>query len=243
MELRCVGRIRIDAVGAAGADHADRRLLIEHGAHLHRRGVRPQQQPRVIFLRIEEEGVVHLARRMPFGEIQPGEIVVVGLDVGALGHRESHVGEDGGEFVPHLAERMDAAGLRRRIAQRQRDVEGLGGEPGVEGRGLQNLAAGRERLVHRVLGAVDRRALGLALVRRHLAEGGQQCRDRALLAKRRHPHGFQRGFVGGGRDVGKDLGLERVEIGHGHHLHSVMPGLDPGIHPVTSDGSPGQARR
>src|SRR6185436_18256173 len=36
VELRRMGRIGIDAIGAARADHADRRLLAEHGAHLHR---------------------------------------------------------------------------------------------------------------------------------------------------------------------------------------------------------------
>src|SRR5882762_7573648 len=60
VELRRMRRIGIDAVGAARADHADRRFLRQHGADLHRRGVRAQQHARTIFLRNEEEGVVHL---------------------------------------------------------------------------------------------------------------------------------------------------------------------------------------
>ena len=75
----------------------------QHGAHLHRRGVRAQQQPRAVRLRIEEERVVHLPRRMAFREIQLGEVVVVGLDIGTFGDGKAHVGEDRGEFVDHLA--------------------------------------------------------------------------------------------------------------------------------------------
>src|SRR4051812_44524134 len=55
MELRRMRRIRIDAIGAARADHADRRLLAEHGAHLYRRRMRAQQHARTVLLRIEEE--------------------------------------------------------------------------------------------------------------------------------------------------------------------------------------------
>ena len=76
-----------------------------------------QQHARAVFLRIEEERVVHFPRRMAFRKIQLGEIVVVGLDIGTFGDGKSHVGEDRREFVHHLAERMDAAGFGRRLAQ------------------------------------------------------------------------------------------------------------------------------
>ena len=63
-------------------------------------------------VRLEEEGVVHLARRMARREVQRGEIVVVGLDVRPFGDREAHVGEDRGDLVDHLADRVDAAASR-----------------------------------------------------------------------------------------------------------------------------------
>ena len=62
---------------------------------------------------------MHLARRMAVREIQRGEVVVVGLDIRTFGDREAHVGEDRGELVPHLAERMDAAGLRESARARE----------------------------------------------------------------------------------------------------------------------------
>ena len=89
---------------------------------------------------------MHLPRRMAFGEIQFGEIVVVGLDIGTFGDRKSHVGEDRRELIHHLAQRMNSARFRRRFAQRQRDVDGLGGQPGIERRGFQDLAARGQRL-------------------------------------------------------------------------------------------------
>src|ERR1700694_1862920 len=46
VKLRRVGGVGIDAVGAARADEADRRLLSEHGADLHRRGVGAQLHAR-----------------------------------------------------------------------------------------------------------------------------------------------------------------------------------------------------
>ena len=75
MEHRRVGLVGIAAIGAARADHADRRLLRQHGADLHRRRMGAQQFALAVGLAVEEEGVVHLARRMARREVQLGEIV------------------------------------------------------------------------------------------------------------------------------------------------------------------------
>ena len=165
---------------------------------------------------------MHLPRRMAFGEIQFGEVVVVGLDIRTFGDRKSHVGEDRGDLVQHLAQRMDAAGFGRRFAQRQRDVDGLGGKPRIERRRLQDVAARGERLRDLVLGEVDRRALRLAFVRRHLAERREQRGDRALLAERCDAHGFEGGFVAGGGDLGEDVRIRVGEVGHGESLLTRM---------------------
>jgi len=62
---------------------------------------RTQQEPRAVRLRIEIERVMHLAGRMALREIELGEVEIVGFDIGALGDRKAHVGEDGGELVHH----------------------------------------------------------------------------------------------------------------------------------------------
>ena len=85
-------------------------------------GVRAQHFARAVFaLRIEEERVVRFARRMVRREVERGEIVEVGLDVGAFLNREAHLAENGGEFFHHLADRMD--GAETRPHRRQRDVD------------------------------------------------------------------------------------------------------------------------
>ena len=119
---------------------------------------------------------------------------------------------------------MNPARFRWSLAQRQGDVDGLGCKPRIKRCRFQDLAARGERLAHPVLGEVDRRTLRLALVRRHLAERGQQRGDRALLAQRRDAHELERRLVGRGGDLLKDSLFERCEIGHGDgHLLGADP--------------------
>src|SRR5262249_41820603 len=57
MEHGGMGLVAVAAIGAAGDDHADRRLLRQHRPDLYRRGMRAQQQLRAVSLRIEKERV------------------------------------------------------------------------------------------------------------------------------------------------------------------------------------------
>jgi hypothetical protein len=109
---------------------------------------------------------VHFPRRMALGEIQLCEVVVVGLDIGTLGDGKAQVGENGRQFVHHLAERMNAALFGGRLPQRQRDVDGLGCQPCIESGRFQDVAARGEREADLVLGEIDRSTLRLAFVRR-----------------------------------------------------------------------------
>ena len=143
VEHRRVRLVGIHAVGAAGNDDADRRLLRLHRPDLHRRGVGAQKHPLAVGARVEEEGVVHLARRMAEREVERGEIVVVGLDVRPFGDGEAEIGEDRRDLVDDLADRMDAAGLERRRADGQGDVDALGFEPAGELLLLQQRRGGR----------------------------------------------------------------------------------------------------
>ena len=51
MEHRRVRGVVVGAIGAADDDDPDRRLLRQHGADLHRRGVRAQHRRRLVALR------------------------------------------------------------------------------------------------------------------------------------------------------------------------------------------------
>src|SRR5262245_6635609 len=214
MEHGGMGLVAVAAVGAAGDDDADRRLLRQHRPDLHRRGMRAQQQLRAVGLRIEKERVLHLPRRMALREIEFGEIVIVGLDVGSFGDGKPHVGEDRGQFIHDLADGVDAADLRRRLTHRQRHVHGLGVEPLLERQLAQRVLARGERGADSVLEAVDQRALLLARFGRHRAERLQERGHRAVAAECRNPHGFERRFVVGSCDGGEEFGLERAKIGH-----------------------------
>ena len=158
---------------------------------------------------------MHLACGVADREIQLGEVVIVGLDIGAFGDRKSHVGENRREFVPDLAQRVDAAGFDRRLAQRQRDVDGLFRQTRVKRGRLQHIAALSQRLCDLVLGEIDGRALRLALVRRHFAEGCEQDRDRTFLAEGCDADGFERSFIAGSGDFAQDFLFKRWEVGHG----------------------------
>ena len=130
-------------------------------------------------------------------------------------------------LVDHLRDRMHAAELGRRLARRQRDVDAFAVEARIERGGAERVLARGDRLRDAVLQPVDRRALLLALVRRHRAERLEQRRDRAALAERGDAHGFERGFVAGLVD-----GAEQFCSSFAMSVmaqHSVMRGLVPRI--------------
>ena len=154
------------------------------------------------------------ARRMVLREIELGEIVIVGLDVGTFGDGEAHIGEDRGQLVDDLRDRMDAPGLERRFAHRQRDVDALGVEPRRQRRALECIAARGERGVDAILSPL---ISGPWLLR---SSGGSvpsvfsSAVIEPFLPERRHPHAFQRGFVAGGGDRGENVLFELRSVGH-----------------------------
>ena len=165
-------------------------------------------------IRVQEEGIVHVAGRMVGRKVELAEIVVVGLNVRALGDRKAEIGEDRRQLIGDLRDRVDATDVERARARRQRDVDPFRGETMRERRILQYGAALSERRCDLVLQRVDHGALRLALLGRHLAKARQKRRDRALLAKRPDARRFKRRLIGGGFDCGKRIFFEAGQIGH-----------------------------
>ena len=135
-----MGLVAVVAIGAAGNDDADRRI---HGRESYRlaagfslvlcitRICTGEVWVRSTFLiavgaGLHEKRVMHLPRRMAFGEVERGEVEIVGLDIGPFGNREAHVRKDRGDLVDGLGDRVDAAARRRRCLQRQGDIDRLG---------------------------------------------------------------------------------------------------------------------
>ena len=88
------------------ANHADRRFLTLHRAHLDRTGVRPQQDIRVF---ADEKRVLHIAGRMLGRKVERREHMPVVLDLGPFGHRIAQPREYVDDFVPYQRDRMPAA--------------------------------------------------------------------------------------------------------------------------------------
>jgi hypothetical protein len=131
-------------------------------------------------------------------DVQRVEVEPVAFHLRPLGHGESHVGEDRGQFLGHLADGMDRALPPR--PRGQRHVQPLGPQPLVQGRVGQRRLLRRQRRVDLVLQRVQPRARRLPLLGRHPAEFAHLKADLALLAHRGHAKLFQRGLVGHARD-------------------------------------------
>ena len=80
-----------------------------------------------------------LPRRVLGRDVEGVEVVPVALDLRPLGDGEAEVGEDGGDLVHHLADRVD--GALGRGARRQGHVGPFAGDAGVE-RGVGEAGAG-----------------------------------------------------------------------------------------------------
>ena len=163
MEHRRVRRVVVAAEGAAGHDDADRRLLRQHRADLHRRGVGAQHQPRAVGALRQIERVVLLARRMLGRDVERGEIVEIVLDMRALGDGETHLAEDRDDLVDGLADRMDAALVPANGTGRVTSARSAA-EPLSTARRGRALAASVKRRGDRVLSGVQPGA-GIAALR------------------------------------------------------------------------------
>ena len=105
LDLREHRRVRgveeIATVGVAGTQDANRRLELLHGADLHGRCVRPQQN-----VLAEVERVVQVERGVIGREIERREIVPLGFRFGAERNGESELAEDVFDFFDDERHRM-----------------------------------------------------------------------------------------------------------------------------------------
>ncbi len=233
----------VQLVGAerlAGHHDVHRQVALQQGARLHRRGVGAQHQARPG--RVDEEGVLHLPRRVVGQEVQGVEVEPLGLDLGTVGDLPAHPDEDVADPLDQRGERVPRPG--RVPVDRQRDVDRLLDEhPGVA-LGLQHLVPGRERLPHRAPGLPHARA-GLGPRRRRqradLAVGQGQG---AAVAVVRQPRGLElleRRRRGERRERLGDGGLDRLR-GERGDLDGVVGGVRGGHGARVYEPSPGPSR-
>ena len=185
------------AVDPAGGDHADGDAVGLHGPDLHGGGLGAEEDGGVLR---QVEGVAPLPGGMIGGGVELGEVVVLGLHLGAVEDLKAHVEEDLLDLVQDgvhgvlVAESHFLAG--------DGDVQGLAlqlrGHGGLRqdgGLGLDGLLQGGADIVGQL--AHDGALLGGELA--HLLEDGGEL---ALFAQVLHPEGRQ---VFGGLGLGDGI--------------------------------------
>jgi hypothetical protein len=130
----------------------------------------------------EIERVLHRARGMRVGNVERGEIVPVVLDLGTRSDRETQIGEDLGELVHHLADRVDRAwrgGVDAGSVRSSVSLASCRSSATVRARPCARRAPSEMRLAQ----PVDARPFDLALLRGHPAQRLHQLVEPALLAQ------------------------------------------------------------
>ena len=92
------------AVDGAGSDDADGGFVGLHDAELGVGGVGAEEH-----VGSDVKGVLHVAGRMVGGKVEPFEVVVVGVDVGAVLDGKSHAGKDVDDLIEHESDGVFAA--------------------------------------------------------------------------------------------------------------------------------------
>ena len=141
--------------------------------------MRPEEH--VVAARSDEERVLRVTRRMVRREVERGEVVLVVLDLGALGHPEAHRDEDVDDLLLDPAEGVDVT--VRALAPGQRDVDAVLGERAAELLGGEHRALLGERLDDRVLHLVGERSHHGAL----RVRSGDRLHVGAIDGHRRNP--------------------------------------------------------
>ena len=216
VEHRRVRLVHVHAVDAARRDHPEGRAPRLERTDLHRARMRAEHVRRAVVAvgPREEKGVVLLPRGMLGRDVERVEVVPVALDLRAFGHRKAHVGEDGGQLVHDLRDRVQRARAARPGPRRQRHVEPFLRQPRVERRVAERGLLRAERRVDLVAEPVQRGAARLPLLGRHPAQLAHPKADLALLPERRQPHPLERALVGSTRDVGEIPLPQRVRPVH-----------------------------
>lgn len=195
MEHRRVCLVVIGAVNATRTNDADRRALLFHFADLNRRRVRAQDVGRAVVAL----GAVHIERvhfgagRMVTGDVERVEVVPIGFNLRPFGGGETHVGEDGGTFLPDLRHGVD--GAHTTIPRGQCHVQPFSLQARVQCRIAQRHFLGNQGGVNLVLQRIQRGTGCLAFLGRHFTKGTHLQADLALFADRLNPQVLERGLI------------------------------------------------
>ena len=182
------------------------------------RGVRAQQD-----LPAHVEGVLHVARGMVLRDVERLEVVVVELDLGALGHREAHAGEHVHDLVVHPRQGMEAPGDD--AAARERQIGPIGGQPGPPLEAVQDHPPALELRLDLGLGQVGLAPHHRPVGGRQAGQGAEQLGEGALLAEVLDPDLLEVPAGGGPLDLLAGAVDDRADarVGHGGTRRVILP--------------------
>ncbi len=191
MEHRGVGGVAIASIDPPRGNDPDRRRGRLHSAYLDRGGVGAEHH--ILAVPGDVERIVHRPRGVGLGNVERGEIVPVVFDFRAFGDREPEVGENFGEFVHHLADRMDRT--LRGVARRKRQIDQFGRQTPVELGIVELVLLGRDCLRHRFAQGMNLGPALLPFVRRQRSHRLEQGGDLPRLAQRGDAQRLDRGRI------------------------------------------------
>ena len=172
--MRC---IVVTAERPPGNDDPDRRLLRQHRADLHRRGMRAQHEPGAVGPLRQIKRVVFLPCRMLRRYVERREVIEILLDMRAFGDHETHFAKDRDNLVHRLTNRMNASGSC--VRDRESNVGTLDGEPFFERRASEPRSRLGERRCDPVPGHVQSGARLAPLLRLQRAQFAHRQRQGA----------------------------------------------------------------
>jgi hypothetical protein len=138
------------------------------------------------------------------------EVVVHGLHLGPLGDIEAEADEHVLDLAPCPREQVQAPEVSRRVG-RERHVDAVGAQTGVELGGGETLGTSGDRLLETLTRPVGRLAGGRALLDGQLGDRAQQIGQLGLAPEVPDAHVLQRGGVAGPADRCARLGLDRLD--------------------------------
>ncbi|MPM96087.1 hypothetical protein SDC9_143244 [bioreactor metagenome] len=198
--MGCVRRVA--AEDAARRDDAHRRLVGQHGADLHRAGLRTQD-PAVR----EIKRILRVARRMILRRVQRVEIVEHSLDLRPFGHEEPHPPEQRHAFVGQDGDRVFAPAIP--APSRQGKVERAAGAVASAGEPLRRRV---DQRLDFVAPFVEGASGLLALFGSNAAHLLRQRRKQPVAAEIVDPDLFDGGAVGGRGGLGLRLSQRPVDF-------------------------------
>lgn len=217
MENRRMGGVGINKIGIEGDEDENRiveELIIENGGEIinsmkmKRRSVSEKKIEIEILIRVEEESVVNIERRMELGEVERGEIIIVGIDIRKLGNGKKNIRENRSDIVDKMRNRMDEKERWRDLKKRESKIKILK----IKKRGKRRIEKlGNEidkGIGEEVIKEIDGRKMNMEILRRNEEKSIKILRKSEFIEKRWKEKGINKMIIKWRGNVLENMELE-----------------------------------